>query len=393
MGKVRNKEKSGGDAAKSHSKEPPKKKQRNLDANKKDVKGVSENAKGGSKIRDAEYKQQQQQQQKISREDMKGLDGNRLASDYKREFRKPGELYKGNDGKLTNIGPVNIPKSVVDQLPNGGEPRELPHDQVHPMAPTPPPPATASETEKLEYELMNKFQPNWTYASGVKPRPAVDAFGNWNAGLKDSGDPDGDPSDLPYEGAQTYARIISFDPGGFDATPIAEGMQEVPGAENVRRAIMYTQYFPKDHTTKVGANLGHRHDWEGVVVFLGENDEPLKVSYSAHGGFPTSIEPGSEFWSGDSPNVVYDSKDLEGRSSPTHSVYPTTASGTKEPLVQWRRMSENVRNVLDNTWDTFQLGRNFEDNLVKAWTNFDKVSEGAKEGGNVVTKVLGFLGF
>lgn len=49
---------------------------------------------------------------------------------------------------------------------------------------------------------------------------------------------------------------------------------------------MYAYYFEKDKAVKVIDAIGHRHDWEHVVVWV-KNDVAKYVSVSAHGGFET----------------------------------------------------------------------------------------------------------
>lgn len=127
---------------------------------------------------------------------------------------------------------------------------------------------------------------------------------------------------------------------------------------------MYAWYFPKDSPS---TGLGHRHDWEGVVVWL---DSPssssatlLGVAASGHGGFETSTSP---------------SLSAEGRPLiKYHNVFPvnhqmgfTDVQGGEQPLVAWESLPETARDALQATDFgaanvPFRDG-NFEENLGKA---------------------------
>lgn len=57
-------------------------------------------------------------------------------------------------------------------------------------------------------------------------------------------------------------------------------------------ALMYSWYFSKDEPS---TGLGHRHDWEGVIVWLSSStstsaENIVAVCPSAHGGWDCSTD-------------------------------------------------------------------------------------------------------
>ena len=88
-----------------------------------------------------------------------------------------------------------------------------------------------------------------------------------SGGLATSGDPSGMCSSSP---GQVYARA---------------------GAHNGAYAIMYSWYMPKDSP---GPGLGHRHDWENIVVWLSAQSTTATirgVAISAHGDYQKVTKP------------------------------------------------------------------------------------------------------
>ncbi|KAJ5667679.1 necrosis inducing protein [Penicillium maclennaniae] len=70
------------------------------------------------------------------------------------------------------------------------------------------------------------------------------------------------------------------------AAALAKYMSEAPDYY----ALMYAWYMPKDEPSD---GLGHRHDWEGVIVWLSDStsttaDNVVAVCPSAHGGWDCS---------------------------------------------------------------------------------------------------------
>lgn len=127
-----------------------------------------------------------------------------------------------------------------------------------------PPPALRGGA--LETEL--KFQPAMDYdKDGCYPTPAIGPDGTINPGLKMGGALNGncrDQSDLDNTNAYSRSKC-----------------------NNGWCAYMYGFYFEKDQSTVFGlASIGHRHDWEHVVVWVHDNDNiPEWVAVSQHGKY------------------------------------------------------------------------------------------------------------
>ncbi|KAK6845660.1 necrosis-and ethylene-inducing protein-like protein 1 precursor [Apiospora arundinis] len=194
------------------------------------------------------------------------------------------------------------------------------------------------KARRLTIVLVLKFKPYLKVEHGCVPFPAVDADGNTGGGLKDTGSPSSKCSSSP---GQVYARGEQLDK---------------------EYAIMYSWYMPKDH---LGPGTGHRHDWEGIVVFLDDvkaKEPKIKgVSTSAHGKWKRDNKPPLD---GSRPKIAYY---LDGI---THSVKTTGAKGGSQPLIDWEKMGPKAREALRNT----DFGKavcpfkddKFKDNLKKA---------------------------
>ncbi|TID12653.1 npp1 domain-containing protein [Venturia nashicola] len=108
--------------------------------------------------------------------------------------------------------------------------------------------------------------------------------------------------------------------------------------------LMYIWYMPKDEPS---FGLGHRHEWEGVIVWLSSSTATtatniVAVCPSAHGGWNCNTTTGF-FLSGTSPLIKYD--------SPwpiNHQLFQTNMVGGKQPLVAWESMSLTVRSALEH---------------------------------------------
>lgn len=100
-------------------------------------------------------------------------------------------------------------------------------------------------------------------------------------------------------------------------------------------------YMPKDSPS---TGLGHRHDWEGIVVWLSgatTSATLLGVAASAHGDFDTTTSPNL---SGTSPLIRY------------YSTYPvnhqlgfTSTVGGQQPLIAYESLTSAARTALENT--------------------------------------------
>ncbi|EHK98223.1 hypothetical protein M7I_5990 [Glarea lozoyensis 74030] len=111
--------------------------------------------------------------------------------------------------------------------------------------------------------VYEAYQPYLKVFNGCVPFPAVDAAGNTGGGLKPSG---GSNANCGSSTGQIYVR----------------------GAQSGSRyAVMYSWYFPKDEPS---TGLGHRHDWEGVIIWLNSATSTTAANIaavcpSAHGGW------------------------------------------------------------------------------------------------------------
>ncbi len=114
------------------------------------------------------------------------------------------------------------------------------------------------------------------------------------------------------------------------------------------------------------SGLGHRHDWEGIVVWLDDpnktNPTILGVAASAHGGFDTTTSPNLD---GTSPLIQY------------FSIFPvdhqlgfTSTIGGTQPLIAWESLTDAARNALETTdFGSANVpfkDANFQNNLQKA---------------------------
>ncbi|KAF9734804.1 hypothetical protein PMIN03_002418 [Paraphaeosphaeria minitans] len=190
-------------------------------------------------------------------------------------------------------------------------------------------------------QLIKKYQPYLFVETGCVPFPAVNSNGELNSGLEASGAMNGKCSKSP---GQVYARATTH---------------------KNRYAIMYAWYFPKDQNVDGPANLGHRHDWENVVVWLSGKTSGARVtgvSYSAHGKY-------RRYKGGSTPKVRYSNI---GDGS-THSLWKTDRKGGRQPLVDRGQLSGKARGALEKA----DFGRanapfidcRFKSELDKAWSS------------------------
>ncbi|KAL4804134.1 necrosis inducing protein-domain-containing protein [Aspergillus unguis] len=169
------------------------------------------------------------------------------------------------------------------------------------------------------------YQPYLYVVNGCVPFPAVDAEGNTNAGLSPTGSSSGDCSSST---GQVYAR-----------STMGDGTVDTYGA-----AIMYAWYMPKDSPS---TDLGHRHDWEGVIIWLSDSsastaENIVAVCPSAHGDWDCSTDG---FTLQDThPLIRY------------YSVWPvnhqmglTDEVGGMQPLIAWESLPEAASTALEDT--------------------------------------------
>ncbi|CAM1503998.1 Fc.00g015890.m01.CDS01 [Cosmosporella sp. VM-42] len=172
-------------------------------------------------------------------------------------------------------------------------------------------PSTAAGT------LYLKYKPYLEVFNGCVPFPAVDAAGNTGGGLAPNGSPKGGCSSSI---GQVYARGKGY--GGLFA-------------------VMYSWYMPKDSPSD---GLGHRHDWENVIIWLSGESESASVvgmAVSQHGGYDKSS---SGTFSGNSPLVGYISY-----WPVNHQMIFTEKRGGQQPLIAWESLTGAARAALENT--------------------------------------------
>ncbi|KAL4802467.1 necrosis inducing protein-domain-containing protein [Aspergillus unguis] len=169
------------------------------------------------------------------------------------------------------------------------------------------------------------YQPYLYVETGCVPFPAVDANGNTGGGLKPTGSPSGSCSKST---GQIYSR-----------STMGDGTVDTYGA-----AIMYAWYMPKDSPS---TGLGHRHDWEGVIVWLADAastaaENVVAVCPSGHGGWDCSTD-GFKL-EGTHPLVWYYSD-----WPVNHQMGLTDVVGGTQPLIAWESLPEAARAALENT--------------------------------------------
>ncbi|KAL4914374.1 necrosis inducing protein-domain-containing protein [Aspergillus aurantiobrunneus] len=168
------------------------------------------------------------------------------------------------------------------------------------------------------------YQPYLYVEGGCVPFPAVDAEGNTSGGLQPSGSPSGD---CDSSSDQVYAR-----------STMADGSTDTYGA-----GIMYSWYFPKDSPS---TGLGHRHEWEGVIVWLSDAsstaaDNIAAVCPSAHGEWNCDT---SGFTLSDThPLIEYSSV-----WPVNHQMGLTDQVGGTQPLIAWESLPQAASEGLEN---------------------------------------------
>ncbi|GKQ35970.1 NPP1 family protein [Streptomyces sp. A012304] len=116
--------------------------------------------------------------------------------------------------------------------------------------------------------FQKTFQPYFDYDNdSCLPVAAIDSSGRLNGGLDDSGSVTGQCRTDHLGKANTYSRAK---------------------CNNGWCAIVYSLYFEKDMACADCVRWSHRHDWEGVVVWVQQGaGTPSYVSVSRHGGYET----------------------------------------------------------------------------------------------------------
>ncbi|KAK7744452.1 hypothetical protein SLS53_003336 [Cytospora paraplurivora] len=108
-------------------------------------------------------------------------------------------------------------------------------------------------------------------------------------------------------------------------------------------ALLYSWYFPKDEPS---TGIGHRHDWEGTIVWLKSSTDTsasniVAVCPSAHGGWECTTNGFT--LSGTKPLVKYESGwPLD------HSLGETTKEGGTQPLIAWESLPTAAQDALQS---------------------------------------------
>ncbi|TVY43326.1 hypothetical protein LSUB1_G001413 [Lachnellula subtilissima] len=168
--------------------------------------------------------------------------------------------------------------------------------------------------------VYEAYQPYLYVVNGCVPFPSVDAAGDTNAGLATTGSSNGDCSSST---GQIYVRGATY--GGH-------------------YALMYSWYMPKDEPSD---GLGHRHDWEGVIIWLTSSTATtasniLAVCPSAHGNWDCSTD--GYTLSGTAALIKYESV-----WPVDHSCGLTTTVGGSQPLIAWESLPAVAQTALEDT--------------------------------------------
>jgi hypothetical protein len=182
-------------------------------------------------------------------------------------------------------------------------------------------------------ELYLKYKPFLKVYNGCVPFPVVDRNGNtgyctWvlqnslaliqlRGGLAPNGAPNGQCSKSV---GQVYARTATY---------------------NGAYAIMYSWYMPKDSPS---SGLGHRHDWENIVVWLSSQSTSATIrgiAISAHGEYQKTTSP-SLAWA--RPLIGYISV-----WPVNHQLVDAKEQGGEQPLIAWESMTDAARNAIETT--------------------------------------------
>ncbi|KAI9982240.1 hypothetical protein PInf_008135 [Phytophthora infestans] len=196
-------------------------------------------------------------------------------------------------------------------------PASIGHDQVKPFAQ--PQPVTISERAAI------KFKPQIRISDVCHPYPAVNDAGETGGGLKTTRSPTAGCKGSGW-GSQVYGRSTWH--------------RDV-------WAIMYSWYFPKDSPM---TGLGHRHDWEHVIVWINNPDVPNPTILQSHRRHTVNYESTYPM---------------------NHATDITTETGEFQDLIMWDQMTEASRYALN----TVSFGDanvpmnegNFVPKLDKAW--------------------------
>lgn len=106
---------------------------------------------------------------------------------------------------------------------------------------------------------------------------------------------------------------------------------------------MYSWYMPKDSPSP---GLGHRHDWENIVVWLSSQSSSATlrgIAISAHGKYQKETAPPLAD-NGTRPKIGYISF-----WPLNHQLIATDKRGAEQPLIAWERMTSQARLAIETT--------------------------------------------
>lgn len=183
--------------------------------------------------------------------------------------------------------------------------------------------------------FQRTFQPFFDYdGDGCLPAAAIDNSGRLNGGLDDSGPVTGQCRSGHLGMANTYSRAT---------------------CNNGWCAIVYALYFEKDMSCDNCTATSHRHDWEGVVVWVPQGSgTPSYVSVSRHGQYETKPWTDISEKSGSRVKAVYH-KDGASTHVMRFAMSGEQAEawgdgGWDQPaLVSWTELRSDLRDTLNRS--------------------------------------------
>lgn len=136
---------------------------------------------------------------------------------------------------------------------------------------------------------------------------------------------------------------------------------------NGKFAIMYSWYFPKD-VPSVG--LGHRHDWENIVLWFSDssaNATYIGTAIQEHGKYDHKYKAGDNkmHFDGDRPLISYRNVwPLD------HHLDTADREGSEQPLIAYEKLTDVAFKAMDK-YDfgeaDFPFGtKNFDNNIANS---------------------------
>ncbi|KAK3937757.1 necrosis inducing protein-domain-containing protein [Diplogelasinospora grovesii] len=206
--------------------------------------------------------------------------------------------------------------------------------------------------------IEHQFQPLMDFdRDGCYYTSAIDPNGNVNPGL-------GPVAKCPADDCRNKNRLEN------------NNLYSRTRCNNGWCAIMYEYYFEKDQTVCGSYGVGHRHDWENVVVFV-QNNQLRRVAPSCHGKYDHATN--SFRADGNRAKVVYHQDGggthcIRMANAADDNVENYTGAWFLGRLVGWNGWpSVDLRNRVMNNWSGGVGPKlpdsKFADNLRKAAGN------------------------